>query len=332
MAPPDQPGARPGPKTFGPAVAAAPPRPAPPATATGGADLEVRSVLTKDGVRLHCEVLGRRDPDAPTLLLAHGLGAGTYAWDPLISRFGATHRIVTWDYRGLFRSSTPARSRQLSIGHHARDALHLLDEVGAERATMVGWSMGVQVSLEAALEAPERIERLVLLNGSYGHIFETGLQPVVRLPGFHRLLHALVETLTRHEAMARSVSGLITHELHVRSVGAAIGWLWGNPKLTDMYRQYLTDVFGASFTNYLRLFQELDAHSVYHQLPEMKQPALVISGGLDWLTPAKMSHELARRLPNAQQLHLPLGSHFALVERTPLVLERIASFIATTRG
>ena len=115
----------------------------------------------------------------------------------------------------------------------------------------------------------------------------------------------------------------------MRTVGAAIGWLWGNPKLTDMYRQYLTDVLGESFANYLRLFQELDAHSVYHLLPEMKQPTLVISGGLDWLTPAKMSRELARRIPGAERLHIPLGSHFALVERTPLVLERIAACLTT---
>jgi pimeloyl-ACP methyl ester carboxylesterase len=279
-------------------------------------------------VRLYYETLGSADRDAPTLLLANGLGGKLYAWEPLVERFAASHRIVTWDYRGLFRSGTPARRKHLSINHHAADAVAVLDACGVEQATFVGWSMGVQVCLEAALEYSDRVTGMVLLNGSYGHVFETGLQPLFRLPRGHWLLHAAVERLERREPMVRWLGGLLANDLHTRPIGWALSRMWGNPRLGDMYRSYIQDVFGPSLPNYLRLFQELDAHSVYHLLPEVQQPALVISGALDWLTPAIMSFEIARRIPRSEHLHLWRGSHFSLLEESERVLARMTEFLA----
>ena len=51
---------------------------------------------------------------------------------------------------------------------HAQDALHLLKEEGADRAAIVGWSMGVQVGLEVFRAAPERVASLAMLNGVAG--------------------------------------------------------------------------------------------------------------------------------------------------------------------
>jgi proline iminopeptidase len=97
-----------------------------------------------------------------------------------------------------------------------------------------------------------------------------------------------------------------------------------------MYRQYNLDVFGESFETYMRLFQELDAHSVYHLLGDVTQPTLVISGRLDWLIPPRQSYAITRRIPGAEHLHLPLGSHFALLEHTDRVLDRLEEFLART--
>lgn len=277
------------------------------------------------GIGLHVEVLGSADPAAPAVLLANGLGGRLYAWEPLVARFAETHRIATWDYRGLFESDTPARRKDLSIRAHAGDALRILDALGIERAHLVGWSMGVQVILEAALERPDRVESLVLLNGTYGHAFQSGLQPLVRLPGVPRALHRVTELLEGRSSVVDAISAVATSGLHTAAVGRLLALLYGDPKLIDMYRTYVTDVFGPSFPNYMRLFQELDAHSVYHLLPDVEPRTLVVSGALDWLTPAQLSFTIARRIPGAEHLHLPLGSHFALLEHSERVLERVAA-------
>lgn len=292
-------------------------------------DVEAKIVCTSDGLRLHVEVLAPDRADAPTLLLANGLGGKLYAWEPFLERFAGRYRIVTWDYRGLFRSERPRRTKALSIPHHAADAIAILDAEGVERATLVGWSMGVQVSLETALEYPERVEGLILLNGTFGHAFQTGLQPLVRLPGFPLLLHGVVERLTRQPTrLADWVRAAARSEFHLALVGRLLARLFGDPRLEDMYRQYCEDVFGESFPIYLRLFQELDAHSVYHLLPEVRAPTLVVSGGLDWLTPARQSFAVARRIPDARHVHLRLGSHFALLEAPERVLSACEELLA----
>lgn len=292
----------------------------------------VRSATTRtpDGVDLHYEVLGNRDPEAPALLLANGLGGRLYVWQDLVERLRDRYRILTWDYRGLFRSTSPPRRKGLSIPHHAADARHLLDVEGIDRAHLVGWSMGVQVSLELALECPQRVRSLTLLNGAPGHVLQTGLQPVIRMPLGHRTLHATIELLERSPRLVGVISAAIRSRLHSRVVSALLG-AWGyDARLEAMYSQYVDDVFGPSFPNYLRLFQELDAHSVYHLLPDIQQPTFVVSGRLDYLTPAVLADRIARRIPNAQHLRLPWGSHFAVLEYPDLVLDRLEAFLAAS--
>ncbi|MEZ6188950.1 MAG: alpha/beta fold hydrolase [Planctomycetota bacterium] len=287
-----------------------------------------RTVRAHDGVELYYEVLGCDRPGAPVLVLANGLGGRLYAWAPLVEAFAPTHKILTWDYRGLFQSGSPPTLKGLALPNHAQDALTILDAEEIERAHFVGWSMGTMVNLEVALSAPRRVRSLTLINGSYGQIFDRALQPWMRLPGVPRLLHRVVETLTSHPTLAGRIGALTLNPLHVSLVGSLIARAWGNPTIRPMYEQYVSDVFGESFPNYLRLFQALDAHSSYYLLPEVTQPTLVISGGLDWLTPASMSRRIARRIPGAEHLHLPRASHFALLEYSDQVLERMRQFLS----
>ena len=65
-----------------------------------------RTLAREDGVTIAYFCIG----DGPrTLLLANGLGGRFYAWEPLVRALQHGFRLVTWDYRGLFRSSSPER-------------------------------------------------------------------------------------------------------------------------------------------------------------------------------------------------------------------------------
>jgi pimeloyl-ACP methyl ester carboxylesterase len=88
----------------------------------------------------------------------------------------------------------------------------------------------------------------------------------------------------------------------------------------------MDDVLGPSFPNYLRLFQELDAHSTYHLLRHIEAPALVIAGMLDVLTPAYQSAEIAKRLPDAELVRLWRSSHFSMLERPEIVVPAMKRF------
>jgi 3-oxoadipate enol-lactonase len=278
-----------------------------------------------DGVGLHYDVVGEGER---TLVLANGLGGRLYAWRPLIDALWQRYRLISWDYRGLFESDTPPSPRQLSVAHHVQDACAVMDAEGVARAVFVGWSMGVQLSLDLAATNAARVAGLVLINGTYGHVLEHGFQPLLSVPWLPRRLHQFVEWLRAHPWAANHIATLgRTLELPVLGIFLVTAGT-RSPKLRPMLRQYMSDVLGPSFPTYLRLFQELDAHSVYHLLPEIEAPALVISGLLDPLTPAKQSWAIAHRMMRARHLRLARAGHFAILERPDAVVPAVEQFLA----
>lgn len=285
-----------------------------------------RKILrSHDGTEIAYWVVG---DGARTLLLANGLGGRLYAWEPVVRALLPRYRLITWDYRGLFDSATPDSRRHLSIPDHAEDARAILDAEGIERAVACGWSMGVQVSLELCTLHPERVAGLVLLNGTYGHAFLSGFQPIFPLPFVGRWGHRAIEYLVDHPELGDRLAALYKAMM---TPTLALFWLVSQMPMSrarPMLERYREDVFGEHFTNYLRLFQELDGHSVYHHLKDIRQPALVVSGAFDLLTPAYQSREIARRLPDAELLALTRASHFVLIERPETVLPAIERFLS----
>lgn len=286
--------------------------------------LERRRATARDGTGLAYEVVGH-GPE--TLVLANGLGGRLYVWEPLLEALAPRYRILTWDYRGLFDSDSPRSKRRLAVAHHSGDLRTILDAERIDRAVLVGWSMGVQVSLDFAASHPDRVAGLVLLNGTYGHVLSTGFQPLFSVPFLARQLHGIIDVLRDRPELARTLAAvsksavLPTRLLLMLTAGARAA------AMSPIIERYFDDVLGPSFENFLLLFQELDAHSTYHLLREIDAPTLVVSGLLDILTPAYQSRQIARRIRGAEHLALVRSSHFSMLERPDVVVPRIEQFL-----
>jgi pimeloyl-ACP methyl ester carboxylesterase len=297
---------------------------APARPATWQATLEERRIVAPDGTGIAYEVLGSGDK---VLVLANGLGGRLYAWTPAIDELWPDYRIITWDYRGLFSSDSPVSKRKLSVAHHVEDIIAILDAEKIDRAVFAGWSMGVQVSLDVAASFPDRVAGLILLNGTHGHVLSTGFQPLISVPFLPKRLHAALDWLQDHEEVAQ-------HFARVSRLTQLPMWMVMRltagtraSTITPLLGRYFDDVLGPSFTNYLRLFQELDAHSAYHLLRHIQAPALIIAGMLDVLTPPYQSAEMARRMPDAEYIRLWRSSHFSMLERPEVVIPAIRKFL-----
>ena len=269
----------------------------------------------------------------PCLVLANGLGGRLYTWLPLIESLASHMKIITWDYRGLFDSQGVANPNELTIPSHADDLALILSREGVTKAHICGWSMGVQVSLEFTSRYAHIVESLILINGTYGQVFSTAFQPWFRAPMPTWILHEVVETLRRFEGATRlGVKGasLPIDMLFTAYSGLASALLsplqaqTRKPLLMLAARQYCKDLCtGEHLSAYLTLFQHLDAHSVFHVLPDIDAPTLVISGGVDFLTPPYQSRQITRRMPNAKHHSITFGSHFVLLERSRKVLKLV---------
>ncbi|MET9385161.1 alpha/beta hydrolase [Streptomyces sp. NPDC002928] len=110
-----------------------------------------------DTVRLAYRESG--DPEAPPLVLLHGLTSDGTAWDEVAAHFGDRHRVLVPDLRGHGRSPHPGT---YSFELMRDDVAALVDELGLEKATFIGHSLGGVVACLLAARRPGLIERLVL--------------------------------------------------------------------------------------------------------------------------------------------------------------------------
>jgi pimeloyl-ACP methyl ester carboxylesterase len=94
------------------------------------------------------------------LLLIQGLGYGRWGWDPVVPGLAERYRVLTFDNRGIGESDKPAGP--YTAREMADDALQVLDEAEVERAHVLGASLGGMIAQELAVEAPARVEKLVL--------------------------------------------------------------------------------------------------------------------------------------------------------------------------
>ncbi len=119
--------------------------------------------VTRDGVVLAAESAG----DGPPVLLLHGLTATRrYVLHGARALERAGLRVVSYDARGHGDSPAPP-DRDYSYPALIADALAVLDAAGADRAVLVGSSMGAATALGLALRHPERVAALVIVTPAH---------------------------------------------------------------------------------------------------------------------------------------------------------------------
>jgi 3-oxoadipate enol-lactonase len=114
------------------------------------------------GARLFYRIDGR--PDGPPLVLLNSLGSGTGLWDPIMPALAAKYRVLRMDKRGHGQSTATPGDYTMSM--LADDVLAVMDAAGFGRATVGGISIGGMISMQLALQAPGRVERLIISNSS----------------------------------------------------------------------------------------------------------------------------------------------------------------------
>jgi pimeloyl-ACP methyl ester carboxylesterase len=119
-------------------------------------------VEVERGVTIHAQVVG----DGPPVVLLHGWGFDHRVWDRQVRVLAEAGRtVVCIDLRGHGRSDRPFGD--YSINRLARDVVGVIDALELDRVALVGWSLGGLTAFRVAVDAEDRITRLVLV-GSNG--------------------------------------------------------------------------------------------------------------------------------------------------------------------
>lgn len=125
------------------------------------------------------------------IVFVHGFGCALNDWDAQAAHFGPRHRVIAVDLRA--HGATPDEAQECSIERYGADVAALTRALDLAPAVVVGHSMGCRVVTEAALQAPERVAGVVLVDGSQ---FAPAMEPTIRArfaepDGYHTMVDGM---------------------------------------------------------------------------------------------------------------------------------------------
>ena len=285
--------------------------------------VDTRTVTSFDGTKIAYHATAEPFPGAPVILLANGLGGPPASWRAQIDYLSDRYRLITWDYRGMYASGKPPRNEASSylVPNHVRDLDAITKAEGVTRAALIGWSMGVQVSLEAYRQLPGLIRNLVLINGTSGRALDT----VSPLPGAKVVLPRIIDVARKAHGLAKQLAQRTTSQpetaLWFKRMGL-ISETFDDGVFAELVHEYSGLDMEAFFFN-LKAIGTHDAGSV---LAGIDVPVLVITGDRDSFTPRELAHQMARTIRDAEMLVVRGGTHYTCVEFPELVNLRIERF------
>ena len=279
------------------------------------------TAIATDGTPLAFAVGGPKDGRA--IVCCNGVGVSTFFWDYVADYFTKTHRVLVWDYRGHGASGASTTLPELTIEDLADDLARVMDAAGVERGIILGHSMGCQVIFEFFHRYPHRTLALVPMLGAYGRPADTFLDPRVG-PTIFKTAYAIGTRLPRLVGMGLR-AGLrqpLTWSMTRRS-----GLVHPDLAAKDDLEPYLEHMARLDPRVFLEFVRAAQAHDAGPLLANIDVPTLVVAGERDLFTPRHLSVEMAGRIPDAELLEIPRGSHAALIEQPELINLRLEKFI-----
>jgi 3-oxoadipate enol-lactonase len=253
-------------------------------------------------VDLNCASSG--SGDAPVLLLGGSLGTTLDMWDPQVPALSATRRVIRFEHRG--HGGSPVPTGPYTIDELGADVLTLLDRLDLPRVSYCGLSIGGMVGQWLAINAPERIDRLILLCTS------AYLPPA---EGWHARAAAVREAGTP-EVVADAVLGRWFTPAFAAS----------HPEVVARYRAMISGIDPEGYAGCCEAIAALDLRG---GLSGITAPTLVVAGRQDPSIPPEHGEAIAAAIPGARIEILDPGAHLASVERAEAVTALIAEHLAT---
>lgn len=137
------------------------------------ADFELQRVALPTGVELDVAVAGH--PTNPPIILLHGFPESHRTWRHQIADLARDHFVLAPDQRGFSRSSKPEGVENYTPDKPVADMIALADHFDIQRFTQVGHDWGGAIAWMAALNHPDRVARLIIINAPHPFIFQKSL-------------------------------------------------------------------------------------------------------------------------------------------------------------
>lgn len=260
----------------------------------------------------YLEVTSQQASTEPPLVLVHGYTGASVDFQDHLSALAKKRRVLAFDQRGHGQSS---HQQIYQLTHLATDLIGLMDALDIDQCDLLGHSMGGVVAMNTAVNHPERVRSLILMDTSAQPIklmseaIATQLATAVRQGGCEALV-----------PMMRSAQPTPAVQRSIQFLGEAAHWRRIQIKLEQMDPE---------------AFIQLGREMANHELPasglaSIQCPTTVIVGAQDTLF-LKPSEHLASSLPNASLQQVPEAAHSPQIENPEYWQHTIADHLANLR-
>jgi pimeloyl-ACP methyl ester carboxylesterase len=249
-----------------------------------------------DGTRIHYQEAGPEN--GPVVFLIHGFCASNLIWSEVFLGIAAAgYRVIAPDLIGFGFSEKPGNA-EYTIEMQARMIVRLMDELGIERASLVGSSYGGAVAAFCALDYSDRVEKLCLVDAVINNHAKN--QVLLRLavsPVVGDLVSPFL--LDSHSLMRWRLSRIYAPEnSHLMT-----------PERMSAYHRPLRTA--STHRAVLKTLRRWQAGRVENEASRIKQPTMLIWGEGDADIPVEHGWRLLRKIPNSRLMvfqhcgHLP---------------------------
>jgi pimeloyl-ACP methyl ester carboxylesterase len=240
------------------------------------------------------------------ILCIHGITANCRCWDTLAEALTPEYQVIAMDLRGRGQSDKPAKGYALE--YHLKDINCLLDDLGLDRAVIMGHSLGAFIGLAFAAEYPERVDRLILVDGG-GDISKEQMEKV--FVGIKPALDRLGQVFPSAEAYLEKMS--------------AAPYIQPWSSVTEIYYRYeIEAVEGGVRTNITPAHIQEEAENIKKvdcapYYPRLKCEVLILRApnGLlsqdDILLPVEVIDRMIREIHSAQRFDVEGMNHYGIV-------------------
>ncbi len=237
------------------------------------------------------------------IVLASSLGATHAMWQPQIDALAGDFEVLAYDHRGHGRS--PAPPGPCTVADLGQDVVELLDVLELETVSFCGISLGGVVGMWLAINAPERIERVVLAcTSAYFGPPEPWRERarVVREEGMEAIVDAVLERWFSDGLRARP---------------------------SELVAQVRRDFVSTDTQAYAACCEAISVWDCRRALPRIAAPTLALAGADDPSTPPEHLQAIAAAVPGAELVVLPGARHLANIERAGAFTDAVRRHLAT---
>src|SRR5499433_1527401 len=237
------------------------------------------------------------------LVLLHSLLADRFAFEPVLPKLAAKHRVTLFNLPG-FHGSQPAMLALMDA--YVAVIEDGFDEFGiAKDAVLIGNGFGGTVALAFALAHPERISKLVISDAA------------AAFPPQGREAFAAMA-----EKVADAGLGSIAEIAAKRVFSPA--YLAAHPEKIEERKKVLLDIDPKAFQAACKILQEIDLVPLLHH---MKVPTLVVCGEFDQATPPALAKKIVEKIPDAKYIELAGCGHCPPLEHPEQFVGAIKDFV-----